>query len=111
MWEPSDDEPMSGSDEDEHKVWSRVLGLCFHCYVRQRFPNCLSDIELGRLALMCHFALDILCDDNWTHACSRSSRLEPSPQVGLGRLVSMEARRWRGKHIEGVWRLGSPLGC
>ena len=24
--------------------------------------ECLSDIELGRLALICHFALDCLCD-------------------------------------------------
>ena len=24
--------------------------------------ECLSDIELGRLALTCHFALDCLCD-------------------------------------------------
>ena len=29
MWVPCDHEP-SGSDEDEHNVWSRVLGLCFH---------------------------------------------------------------------------------
>ena len=73
---PSDDEP-SGSDVDEHNVWSRVLGLCFHFDFGERFQDCLAEVELERLTLACYFTLDHLC----------ASGPEPSQQVRFGGLV------------------------
>ena len=42
VWVPSDDES-SGSDEDEHSVWSRVLGLSFHFDFGERFQDCVAE--------------------------------------------------------------------
>ena len=49
MCEPSDDKPLSGPDEVEHKVWSSVLDFCSLSYLGQRFQDYLADVELGSL--------------------------------------------------------------
>ena len=48
----SDDEPSSGSSEEEH----RMLCLC-HVYVGPRFQGHLTDIEFGALDILCGQAL------------------------------------------------------
>ena len=45
-----DDELMSVSDEDEHNVWSRVVGFCFLFSLGRGSTNCLADVEVGRLS-------------------------------------------------------------
>ena len=39
-----------------------ILDAVSNYHYGELLRECLSDIELGRLALTCHFALDCLCD-------------------------------------------------
>ena len=87
----SDDELQSGSDEAEHNVWSRELGLCFPVYLGQRFQDHLTDVERERLALSRHIACDILCGDP-----------SQAHQLGLVALFSWRCGAERGRHTESV---------
>ena len=60
MQELNDGELPSDSDEEEHNEWNKVLGICLHFRVGPHFQDNATDLALGRLALSCHFALDIL---------------------------------------------------
>ena len=57
---------MSVSDENEHNVWRTFFWPVPSFYFRQRFQNCLTDIERGRSRLTCHSALDTICVDTST---------------------------------------------
>ena len=55
----SDDELSAGSSEEEDNVWNKVLALRCHFHVGPCKQAHLTDMERGRLALLCHLALDI----------------------------------------------------
>ena len=53
------------SDEcDEHNVWNPMLNLFCQEYVGEPTESYLDEAVLGRIALSCHFALDLLCESN-----------------------------------------------
>ena len=45
----------------EHNVWNPVLEMLFLEHVSGIFASYLVEIDLARIALSCHFALDLLC--------------------------------------------------
>ena len=58
----ADDELSSGSNKEEHNIWNEVLDMCFHFSIGPLFQALLTEDELEKVALSCHFALDILCN-------------------------------------------------
>ena len=53
---------LDSDEDDEHNVWNPMLNLfCQECVgaVKESF---LDEAALGRIALSCHFAIDLLCD-------------------------------------------------
>ena len=42
-------------------MWNPLLELLFLEHVRGIFASCLVDIDLAKIALPRHFALDLLC--------------------------------------------------
>ena len=48
-------------DYFEHNMWNPLLDLHFLDQVRGIFASYLVEIDLARIALSCHFALDSLC--------------------------------------------------
>ena len=58
--------PSSSSDElDEHNVWNPMLRLLYHAH--DGVQALLDEVDLGRIALSCHFALGVLCDKAEVH--------------------------------------------
>ena len=48
-------------DYCEHNMWNPLLDLLFLEQVSGIFASHLVDIDLAKIALSCHFALDLLC--------------------------------------------------
>ena len=48
-------------DYFEHNIWNPLLNLLFLEQVSCIVASKLVDIDLARIALSCHFALDFLC--------------------------------------------------
>ena len=58
----------TSSDElEEHNAWNQILELFFHPHIGIYMGVLVDEKELVRIALSCHFALDILCDKSETH--------------------------------------------
>ena len=61
---PACSSPLAAPDHDEHdehNIWNPTLGLFCHVEIGV-FPGAvLDDKSLGKIALSCHFALDISC--------------------------------------------------
>ena len=58
----------SGSvDFNEHNIWNPVLELLFHVQVGHSWKHISMKSNLVRIALSCHFALDVLCDKVEVH--------------------------------------------
>ena len=50
-------------DSSEHNFWSPpLLEFLFLKHVNGTLDSYLVDLDLARIALSCHFALDLLCD-------------------------------------------------
>ena len=47
--------------------WNPVMELFFHVRIGGIFVLIVNEIDLARLALSCHFALDVLCDKEGAH--------------------------------------------
>ena len=45
-----------------HDIWNPLIELFFHVQICGIFEPFVDEIELARIALSCHFALDLLCD-------------------------------------------------
>ena len=43
----TDGELSCGSDKEEHNVWNKVMGICFHFRGRRPFQGNVTDMELG----------------------------------------------------------------
>ena len=54
-------------DVDAHNIWNPMMMLLFHVQIGSIFEVFMEDIDLARIALSCHFALDVLCDKPGTH--------------------------------------------
>ena len=46
----------------EHNIWNPVMELLFHVQIGGIFEIFVEEIDLARIELSCHFALDLLCD-------------------------------------------------
>ena len=44
-----------------HNMWNPLLKLLFHGQVSSIFESFVVEIDLAKIALSCHFALDLLC--------------------------------------------------
>ena len=47
-------------DSSEHKMWNSLLELLFLNHVNDIVGSYLVDLDLAKIALSCHFALDLL---------------------------------------------------
>ena len=50
-----------------HNIWNPMMELLFHVQIGGIFEIFVEEIDLARVALSCHFALDLLCDKAGTH--------------------------------------------
>ena len=48
-------------DNSEHNMWNPLLELLFLEQANGIFASHLVEIDLAKIALSCHFALDLLC--------------------------------------------------
>ena len=48
-------------DYSEHNMWNPLLELLFLKHVNGIVDSYLVDLDLVKIALSCHFALDLLC--------------------------------------------------
>ena len=48
-------------DDFEHNIWNPLLNLLFLEQVSGIFVSFIAEIDLAKIALSCHFALDVLC--------------------------------------------------
>ena len=46
----------------EHNVWNPMLEVLYHFEVGVVLGALLDEVAMGRIALVCHFSLDVLCD-------------------------------------------------
>ena len=51
----------------EHNVWNPMMELPFHVQFGGIFEPFVDEIDLARIALSCHFALDSHCNKVGTH--------------------------------------------
>ena len=51
----------SFEDVFSHNMWNPLLELIVHEQVSSVFGSCVDEIDLAKIALSCHFALDLLC--------------------------------------------------
>ena len=91
-------------DYFEHNAWNPLLDLLFFEQVSDIFASYLVEIDLTKIALSCHFALDVLCYKEEVLASARykflfhicllplagavSSRMVPYPYVALSPSVT-----------------------
>ena len=70
------------SDPDElvePNVWTSMLGLFCHTNIGI-FVEALADEQvMGRIALSCHFAMDVLCDKSDTRCAQEQLQVAPLP--------------------------------
>ena len=48
-------------DSSEHNMWNPLLELLFFKHVNVIVDSYLVDLDLAKIALSCHFVLDLLC--------------------------------------------------
>ena len=52
----------SSSEEQVHNEWFPLLELFFHWRIRQYMEAMVDDVTTAKVALTCHFSLDVLCE-------------------------------------------------
>ena len=57
----------SSDERFAHNMWNPMMELLFHAQIGGIFEMFVDEIELARLALSCHFALDVLFDKESVH--------------------------------------------
>ena len=45
----------------EHNIWNPMLAFLCHFEIGVRLEALLDEIDMGRIALACHFSMDLLC--------------------------------------------------
>ena len=71
---------LSSDELGEHNIWNPMLGLLRHAHVGVSMEALLDDKDLGRIALSCHFALDVLCDEAEVHCLEGNSMWRHCPR-------------------------------
>ena len=71
----------SAETEDSLNIWNSLLAALIHHDVGSALQRCLSDEELGKVALTCHFACDSLCEEMYG-MCALQSSHDKLPQYG-----------------------------
>ena len=51
----------SFDDYSDHKMWNPLVDLLFFEHVNGIVDSYLVDLDLVKIALSCHFALDLFC--------------------------------------------------
>ena len=51
----------SSGESFAHNVWNLVMELIFHEQIGGVLEPFVNEIDLAKVALSCHFALDLLC--------------------------------------------------
>ena len=69
MESPTSCVPTASSSDERfaHNIWNPMMELLFHAQIGGIFEMFVDEIDLARLALSCHFALDVLCDKESVH--------------------------------------------
>ena len=55
----------------EHNIWNPILGLICHAHIGVSMEALFDEEDLGRIALSCNFALDVLCDNKSETQCAQ----------------------------------------
>ena len=61
MCEMELDDSFSSSGSELNNMENSSPGLVVHCQTEAELQSWFRDLEVGKLALTCHFALDVLC--------------------------------------------------
>ena len=51
----------SFEDDFTHNMWNPMMELLFHEQISGAFEPFVDEIDSAKIALSCHFALDLLC--------------------------------------------------
>ena len=51
----------SSGDNSAHNMWNPMLDFLFQVQINEISVTFNEDIDLAKIALSCHFALDLLC--------------------------------------------------
>ena len=62
----------------EHNMWNPMLELFCHADIGKPMEELADDMGLARIALSCHFAMDILCDKRDTRKCVDAATFDSS---------------------------------
>ena len=54
-------------DSSEHNMWNPLLEVLFVEQANDIFASYLVEIDVAKIALSCHFALDLLCYKEGAH--------------------------------------------
>ena len=58
--------PTESSEEQDHNMWNEGLNLFTEQNTGLHIQSCLSNEELGRVAISCHFVVGCLCAKLYT---------------------------------------------
>ena len=51
----------------EHKIWNPMLESLCHLEVGVVLEALLDEVDIGRIAVSCHFSLNVLCDKTFSY--------------------------------------------
>ena len=57
----------SSGESFAHNMWNPLLELLFHGQISSILLLFVDEIDLAKIALSCHFALDLLCYNEGAH--------------------------------------------
>ena len=58
----------SSGESFAHNMWNPLLELLFHGQISSVLLLFVDEIDLAKIALSCHFALDVLCHKEGAHS-------------------------------------------
>ena len=57
----------SSGESFAHNMWNPLLELLFHGHISSILLLSVDEFDLAKIALSCHFALDLLCHKEGAH--------------------------------------------
>ena len=57
----------SSGESFAHNMWNPLMAMLVHERISGAFEPFVSEIDLAKIALSCHFALDVLCYKEGVH--------------------------------------------
>ena len=58
---------LSSDKRFAHNMWNPLMELLFHEQISGAFEPFVDEIDLAKIALSCHVALDLLCYNEGVH--------------------------------------------